>query len=116
MGFKNPALIVVLLLVIIVLFGSSKLPDVARAVGQSMKILKKDVKDLRDDGSTPQQPPAQAQPPAADVPPTAAAPSTTASTAAAGQSTTTPAPQAEPRQEPTTPATPDVVEGDDSKS
>lgn len=41
--------VIVLLLVILLLFGSSKLPDLARSVGKSMKILKSEVRDLRDD-------------------------------------------------------------------
>lgn len=47
--------VIVLLLVILLLFGSSKLPDLARSVGKSMKILKSEVRDLRDDspGTTP---------------------------------------------------------------
>lgn len=53
--------LVVLLLVVLLLFGANRLPDVARSVGKSMKILKEEVKDLRDDpGSTtpPTTPPA----------------------------------------------------------
>ena len=44
--------VIVLLLVILLLFGSSKLPDLARSVGKSMKILKSEVRDLRDDSPT----------------------------------------------------------------
>ena len=41
--------VVVLLLVILVLFGANRLPDLARSVGRSLKILKEEVTDLRDD-------------------------------------------------------------------
>ncbi|MDT0166185.1 Sec-independent protein translocase subunit TatA [Actinotalea sp. AC32] len=41
--------IVVLLVVIVLLFGANRLPDLARSVGQSLKIFKNEVKDLRDD-------------------------------------------------------------------
>jgi sec-independent protein translocase protein TatA len=53
--------IVVLLLVVLLLFGANKLPDVAKSVGKSMKILKEEVKDLRDepgDSSPAANPPA----------------------------------------------------------
>ena len=43
--------LVVLLLVILLLFGANRLPDLARSVGRSMKILKSEVKDLRDEPS-----------------------------------------------------------------
>ena len=41
--------LVVLLVVILLLFGANRLPDLARSVGQSLKILKTEVKDLTDD-------------------------------------------------------------------
>lgn len=41
--------IVVLLIVVILIFGTAKLPQLAKSIGQSMKILKSEVKDLRDD-------------------------------------------------------------------
>lgn len=45
--------IVVLLLVVLLLFGANRLPDLARSVGKSMKIFKDEVKDLRDDSARP---------------------------------------------------------------
>jgi sec-independent protein translocase protein TatA len=41
--------LVVLLVVVIVLFGSKRLPDAARGVGRSLRILKAEVRDLKDD-------------------------------------------------------------------
>jgi sec-independent protein translocase protein TatA len=41
--------IVVLVLVVVLIFGANRLPDVARSVGQSLKIFKNEVKDLADD-------------------------------------------------------------------
>ena len=41
--------IIVLLLVVLLLFGSSRLPDLARSVGKSMKIFKAEVRELRED-------------------------------------------------------------------
>ncbi|MFC8921905.1 Sec-independent protein translocase subunit TatA [Cellulosimicrobium sp. NPDC057127] len=51
---RHPATIVVLILLVVLLFGSRRLPDLARSVGQSLKIFKKEVKELRDDDDTPQ--------------------------------------------------------------
>ncbi len=59
----KPWHIIVVLLVIIVIFGAAKLPDIARSLGQSAKVLKKEMRELQDDvppGGYPQQ--GQAQP------------------------------------------------------
>jgi len=45
----KPSHIIFLLIVVILLFGYKKLPDIARSVGQSMKVFKKEVKELRDE-------------------------------------------------------------------
>jgi sec-independent protein translocase protein TatA len=45
----NPFLLLVLVLVIVLIFGSKRLPDAARSMGRSMKIFKAEVKDLRSD-------------------------------------------------------------------
>ncbi|MGN0110989.1 MAG: twin-arginine translocase TatA/TatE family subunit, partial [Cellulosimicrobium funkei] len=37
---RHPATIVVLILLVLLLFGSKRLPDMARSVGQSLKIFK----------------------------------------------------------------------------
>lgn len=50
--FRNglqPSHIIILLLVIILIFGASKLPDIASNIGKSLKVFKKEVKELRDD-------------------------------------------------------------------
>jgi sec-independent protein translocase protein TatA len=54
--FDSPWKILIVAVVIIVLFGSKKLPGAARSLGQSMRILKKEVSDLHDEepGSAPQ--------------------------------------------------------------
>ena len=58
----TPTHIVVLLVLVLLVFGSSKLPDIARSVGQSMKVFKKEVKELRDDDSKEGQAQLQQQP------------------------------------------------------
>lgn len=49
MGALQPWHWIVLLVVVLLLFGSSRLPGLAKSVGQSMKIFKKEVSELRDD-------------------------------------------------------------------
>ena len=71
LGWPEALIIAVLVLV---LFGSKKLPEAARALGKSMRILKTEVKGLHDDETAPAAPPA-ALPPAD---PTTAAPAATA--------------------------------------
>ena len=71
--FDSPWKILIVAVVILVLFGSRKLPSAARSLGQSMRILKKEVQGLHEDEPEPR--PAGAQP-AAPAPAelTAAAP------------------------------------------
>jgi sec-independent protein translocase protein TatA len=52
----------IILLVIVILFGSAKLPTLARSLGKSMRILKAETKGLHDDDDEAQQ--AKAQQPA----------------------------------------------------
>ena len=53
--------LIVLLGVLVLLFGATKLPGAARAIGQSMRILKAETKGMRsEDEATPPAPPQQA--------------------------------------------------------
>jgi len=56
--FDSPWKILIVAVVLIVLFGSKKLPHAARSLGQSMRILKREVQGLHEDESDPN---AQAQ-------------------------------------------------------
>ena len=47
--FDSPWKILLVAVVLIVLFGSKKLPHAARSLGQSMRILKREVRSLHDD-------------------------------------------------------------------
>jgi sec-independent protein translocase protein TatA len=47
--FDSPWKILIIAVVILVLFGSKKLPDAARSLGKSMRILKTEVSSLHDD-------------------------------------------------------------------
>src|SRR5215468_7808053 len=80
--FDSPWKILIVAVVIIVLFGSRKLPAAARSLGQSMRILKKEVQGLHEDEPEPR--PAGAQP-AVQAPAelTASAPGGLSATAAA---------------------------------
>jgi sec-independent protein translocase protein TatA len=84
----GPTELIIIAIVILALFGYKKLPDAARAVGRSARILKAETKGLRDDpaprdlqsraeaeyrAETPPPPaatPPPAAPQAAPVPPT----------------------------------------------
>ena len=50
MGAIRPWHIAVLVGVLILLFGAKKLPDAARSLGRSMRILKAETKGLQEDG------------------------------------------------------------------
>jgi sec-independent protein translocase protein TatA len=62
--FDSPWKILIVALVIIVLFGSKKLPSAARSLGQSMRILKKEVQGLHESESRPPGAQAAVQAPA----------------------------------------------------
>ena len=47
--FDSPWKILIVAVVLIVLFGSKKLPDAARSLGKSMRILKTEISDLHHD-------------------------------------------------------------------
>lgn len=47
--FDNPVMLLILLIVIILLFGAPKLPGMARSLGQSMRIFKSEVEDMKKD-------------------------------------------------------------------
>ncbi|MDF6022399.1 Sec-independent protein translocase subunit TatA [Streptomyces sp. JH34] len=49
----EPWHLLILAIVVIMLFGSKKLPDSARALGQSLRILKSETKAMKEDGATP---------------------------------------------------------------
>jgi sec-independent protein translocase protein TatA len=49
MGELSPAHWAIVALVVVVLFGAKRLPDAARSLGKSMRILKTEIKGLHDD-------------------------------------------------------------------
>jgi sec-independent protein translocase protein TatA len=95
----EPWHIILLVIVLLVLFGSKRLPDAARGLGRSLRIFKSEVKDLATDNSeqtatptptpsssaaspAPSTPPAQLQ--AAPAPPPPSAPASTPGAGADG--------------------------------
>lgn len=76
--FDSP-LAIILILLLVLLFGAKRLPDAARGLGRSLRILKAETKGLHDDEPTdaaPVTPPAQAAPAPAAPAPAPAAPAT----------------------------------------
>ncbi|WP_181764663.1 Sec-independent protein translocase subunit TatA [Streptomyces albidus (ex Kaewkla and Franco 2022)] len=49
-GNLKPLEIVLIVLVILLLFGAKKLPDMARSLGKSARILKSEAKQMKKDG------------------------------------------------------------------
>ncbi|WP_282206137.1 Sec-independent protein translocase subunit TatA [Kitasatospora fiedleri] len=61
--FRNglePWHIIIVLVVLVLLFGSKKLPEMARGLGKSMRILKAETKALREDDAPAEAPNATA--------------------------------------------------------
>jgi len=70
--FDSPWKVLIIAALLIVFFGARKLPDAARSLGKSMRILKTEVTGLHDDdetapSATAQAAPAQLQAPASPV-------------------------------------------------
>jgi len=51
LGNLKPLEIGLILLVVVLLFGAKKIPDAARALGKSARILKSEVKAMKNDGN-----------------------------------------------------------------
>lgn len=56
MGELSPWHWLIVAVVVLVLFGSKKLPEAARSLGRSLRILKSEVGSLHDDGDTSRHP------------------------------------------------------------
>ncbi|ASN51977.1 Sec-independent protein translocase subunit TatA [Sinomonas sp. R1AF57] len=48
--FESPWPILIIIIVALLLFAAPKLPGMARSLGQSMRILKSEVKEMKNDG------------------------------------------------------------------
>ena len=49
-GIVEPWHIAILVLVIVMVFGSKRLPDAARSLGRSMRIFKSEIEEMKKDG------------------------------------------------------------------
>ena len=58
--FDSPWKLLIIAVVLIILFGGRKMPDAARSLGRSMRILKAEVHDLHNDHEEDKAPEAQA--------------------------------------------------------
>ncbi|MFD8675846.1 Sec-independent protein translocase subunit TatA [Streptomyces seoulensis] len=63
-GRLGPTEIILILVVVFLLFGAKKLPDMARSLGKSARILKSEAKAMKEEGSTSTTPAPGEQPPA----------------------------------------------------
>lgn len=88
-GILREPMFWLVMVVVILLFGAKRLPDVARGVGRSLRIFKAETEGLRSDGTTepapavPAAPQAVAAAPAAPAAPAPAAPAVPAAPAEA---------------------------------
>ncbi|NUK03170.1 Sec-independent protein translocase subunit TatA [Streptomyces lunaelactis] len=73
MGRIGPTEIILILLVVVLLFGAKKLPDMARSLGKSARILKSEAKAMKSDDTKSAAP---ADPPQPDATQDQAAPRT----------------------------------------
>ncbi|QCD60865.1 Sec-independent protein translocase subunit TatA [Streptomyces hawaiiensis] len=55
-------IVAIVVIVVIVLFGSKRLPDTARSLGRSMRILRSEAKALKEEGSADAAPGEQPRP------------------------------------------------------
>jgi sec-independent protein translocase protein TatA len=66
MGIPSGWELIILLAVLVLLFGATKLPTAARAIGQSMRIFKAETKGMRSEDEATQKP---SPPPSPSLPP-----------------------------------------------
>jgi sec-independent protein translocase protein TatA len=70
MGLESPSHWLIIALVVLVLFGYKKLPEMSRSVGRSLRIFKTEMKGMtEDDSARDTQPTAQPASPPPAVPP-----------------------------------------------
>jgi sec-independent protein translocase protein TatA len=52
--FDSPLKVLIIAVVVLILFGSRKMPDAARSLGRSMRILKSEVSKIHEDDEQPE--------------------------------------------------------------
>jgi len=103
--FDRPSVLIIALIAVIVIFGSKRLPDAARGVGRSLRILKAETKGLMTDDEGQTIPPPAQQPQVA-APPVAQPVTPAATPPAAAPAPAEPAAQTPPAAPPAAPAAP----------
>lgn len=86
--------LLIILAIVLLLFGSKKLPDAARGLGRSLRIFKSETKGLMDDDKAE---PTEATPAVTAAPPAAALPEAAGQTAPASEPQAQPQGQAQPQ-------------------
>lgn len=66
--FESPWAITIIIIVVLLLFAAPKLPGMARSLGQSMRIIKSEVKEMKNDGKEDTASPAPKASPAPEAP------------------------------------------------
>ena len=56
LGNLKPLELGLILLVVVLLFGAKKLPDLAKSLGKSARILKSEAKAMKEEGAAPAEP------------------------------------------------------------
>jgi sec-independent protein translocase protein TatA len=111
-GWERPSHWLVLAVVVVVLFGYKKLPDVTRSVGKSLRIFKTEMKGMDDDDTKRQKSPdaavAPTSPAAPVAPPADIVPPPTATALAADATAIAPTPVAPPSAPAPAPASGDT--------
>lgn len=95
-GGLEPWHIIIILVILLLLFGGKKMPDAARSIGRSLRILKAETKGLRDEHDDEQ--PGRADPSAASADIPRPLPE---GRVAEPRDVPTPTPAAQPRSQPT---------------
>ena len=72
--FREPWVLGIIIIVAILLFAAPKLPGMARSLGQSMRIIKSEVKEMKNDGKDEKASPAPTASAAPQAPTAPAAP------------------------------------------
>ncbi|MCK0440719.1 Sec-independent protein translocase subunit TatA [Gordonia alkaliphila] len=60
--------IAIIVIVLVLLFGAKKLPDMARGLGRSMRVFKSEIAEMQNDGKAADKPAEQVELPPADRP------------------------------------------------
>ncbi len=93
----QPSHLLILALLLGLLFGWKKLPDMARSLGRSMRIFKSEVSEMKNDGTSAKPSPAASDTvPGGVVPPTAPPPGPAAAAAPASETPAAAAPSPAP--------------------